>query len=103
MADTVLTEDRLTSLLGVIQHELHDEYHQQRDDGDEGVKQLASDQKHLSDGRLRKLLDIMFPGENVTVTSDDGKTLFSAEEHEEEEESEDEEDEVAEKGEDDDT
>ena len=91
MADKmVLTEDRLVSLLGVIEHELHDEYHQQWDDADGSVKTLAADQKHKSDGRLARLFEIMFPGESVTVTGEGGKTLFSAEQHEKEEEEEEE-------------
>jgi hypothetical protein len=90
MADTVLDEKRLVALLGAIQHQLHSEYHQQWDDGDESVRTLAQDQKHLTNGRLAHLFDIMFPGESVTVTGDGGKTLFSSEEHEKEEEEEDE-------------
>ena len=101
MADKVLDEDRLVALLGVIQHELHHEYHSHGEYAEDDVKTLAADQKHKSDGRLARLFEIMFPGESVTVTGDGGKTLFSAEEHEKEEEEEGEEDEAGEKDEDD--
>ena len=86
-----IDEGRLVKLLGEVNHQLHDEYHRQWDEAEEGVKTLAADAKHHNDGRLAKLLDIMFPGQMVTVTGESGKTLFSAEEHEKEEEAEDEE------------
>lgn len=82
MAETLATETRLVQLLGLVERQLHDEYHRQwhKAEGEE----VASDQ-HISQDRLNELLEMMFPGKSVTVTDNAGKTLFSTEEAEKEE------------------
>lgn len=81
MAETkALDEGRLVMLLGKVEHMLHDEYHRQ---WDEAKGEKPEEPKATSAERLGQLLDIMFPGEKVTVTNEAGDTLVGPEEEEE--------------------
>lgn len=82
MADGLHNQERLVALLGVIQHQLHHEYHRAHGDEEYGA---SEDDKHISGDRLNELLEIIFPGKNVTITDESGKTLFNTKEQEAEE------------------
>ena len=85
MADPLQSEPRIVSLLGIVAKTLHDEWHREIDGATSDVRDLSDRKKGQSSERLGELLNLIFPGKSVTVTDDDGKTLFEGEKTEEEE------------------